>query len=220
MLENLEARGQIGWFEQLSDRFESMFGMGEDAFETSTGGVRGSEELEDEGIWMDGADAESEKAGFKRGREHYNDGEYADAIAVFSDLLASDRTQERRSEAAFYLGASLFNSVQYAEALPYLRDGIRDTTADFREPALMYYSFACFFTSQYEKAIDGFIVYAEEFEDGELIPYAILMLGKSYKALGDAESAVAYFNEIRENYGNADIPMEVYSDAVNELGNL
>ena len=216
IMENLKARDEMSWFQKVSDRFAGMIGSRDDKTEMVILGARGDLEDEDEIARMGDGEDETVESEFQMGKEQYDTGNYAEAITIFKDLIHNDRSSSLRGELAFYLGASLFNSVQYHEALPYLRESIRDRDAYYREPALMYYSFSCFFTGQYDKAIDGFITYIEEFEDGDLMPYAILMLGKSYKAVGDSQRAVAYFREIEENYSYT----EVYLDAVSELRGL
>jgi len=214
ILENMQARDTMTWFGTLSDWFTHMFGSRDQ--EMVSLGIRGDLEDEDEITWMgDNSDEETE-SDMELGKEYYGLGKYGEATTIFKGLMRTDQSSALRGELAYYLGASLFNSVQYEEAIPYLREAIKDREAYFREPALMYYSFACFFTGQYDRAIDGFITYMEEFEGGELIPYAILMLGKSYKAVGDGERALVYFREIEQNYSET----EVYLDAISELRGL
>ena len=78
------------------------------------------------------------------------------------------------------------------------------------------YSLSCYFSGEYDNAIDGFKIYAKEYEEREIKPYVLFLIGKSYKALGDRESAKVYFTEIMNSYKNTD----VYYDAVNEFRNL
>jgi tetratricopeptide (TPR) repeat protein len=214
IIDNLGKREKVGWFQKITGLFHSMIGAtGEDS-EMVTLGTRGDLEADEEIDWMGDFEEEDIIAQVKTGKEYYAQGKYADAINVFRELVYNEDTADMRGEVAYYLGSSLFHSVQYEEALPHLRESIRDKSGYYREAALMQYSFACFFTVQYEKAIDGYIAYIEEFEEGELKPYALLMIGKSYKATGNNESALIYFNEIKEMYEE---PIDVYLDAVNEL---
>jgi tetratricopeptide (TPR) repeat protein len=214
IIDNLSKRDKVGWFQKITGLFHSMIGAtGEDS-DMVTLGTRGDLEAEEEIDWMGDFEEEDIIAQVETGKEYYTQGKYADAINVFSELIYNEDTADMRGEVAYYLGSSLFNSVQYEEALPHLRESIRDKSGYYRQAALMQYSFACFFTGQYEKAIDGYITYIEEFEEGELKPYALLMIGKSYKATGNNESARVYFNEIKDIYEE---PIDVYLDAVNEL---
>ncbi len=214
IIDNLSKREKVGWFQKITGLFHSMIGAtGEDS-EMITLGTRGNLEDDEEIEWMGDFEEENIIVQVKTGKEYYAQGKYADAINVFRELIYSEDLADMRCEVAYYLGSSLFCSVQYEEALPHLRESIRDKSGYYREAALMQYSFACFFTGQYEKAIDGYITYIEEFEEGELKPYALLMLGKSYKATGNRESALIYFNEIKDMYEE---PIDVYLDAVNEL---
>ena len=65
-------------------------------------------------------------------------------------------------------------------------------------------------------AIEGFNTYAEEFNEGDFRPHALLMLVKSHKALGETEKARSYFGEIEKKYRNT----EIYSDAADEMKTL
>lgn len=213
IVENLQTRDRMSWFRKVSHRFTSTIASKDDKTESATLGVRGDLEDDEEIVWMADDEDKMVEHELRKGKEQYRAGNYAQSISIFKGLIHDDRGYSLNGELSFYLGASLFNSVQYEEALPCLREAIRDRVVYYREAALMYYSFSCFFTSQYDRAIDGFITYVEEFEEGELLPYAILMLGKSYKAVGDSQYAVLHFRDIEEHYSHT----EVYHDAVREL---
>jgi tetratricopeptide (TPR) repeat protein len=152
----------------------------------------------------------------ERCREYFEQGEYGEVARLCRSLIHRENSAVAHQEIAFYLGASLFNTLQYEEALPFLGESIGDREAFYRAPALVSYALACYFTGQYQRAIDGFITFLEEYEGGELLPYAILMLGKSYKEAGDAERALACFREIEQRYTGT----EVYGDALGELQGL
>jgi tetratricopeptide (TPR) repeat protein len=216
IVNNMGERDRMSWYEKLSDQIIEIFGAQDDLADMVVPGVRGDLEEEDEISWMGEDDNAGAEPNMRRIRAHYREGEYADAITLLRSMVQGVGSSEEHGEAVFYLGASLYNSVQYEEALPYLRESIRNLDAEFREPALLYYSFACFFTGQYDRAIDGFVTYVEEFEASELIPYAVLMLGKSYKETGDGERAIERFREIEEHYEHS----AVYSDARIELRGL
>ena len=212
IVENLKARGRVGWFQKISRRFAFTSTSLEDKTESALLGVRGNLEGEGDVVWME--EHETFEQGLVEGKAQYDEGSYARAISIFKGLLYDKGADSSNGELSFYLGASLFNSVQYEEALPHLRDAIRDQEAYYREAALLYYSFSCYFTGQNERAIDGFITYVEEFEQGVMLPYALLMLGKSYKGTGDSQNAMLYFEEVEEHYSHT----EAYDDAVQELG--
>lgn len=212
IVENLQARNRVSWFQKISRRFAFTSASLEDKTESALLGVRGKPEGEGDVVWME--EHETYEQGLLEGRAQYDEGNYAQAISIFKGLLYDKAADSLNGELSFYLGASLFNSVQYEEALPHLRDAIRDQEAYYREAALLYYSFSCYFTGQNERAIDGFITYVEEFEEGVMLPYALLMIGKSYKGTGDSQNAMLYFEEIEEHYSHT----EAYDDAVQELG--
>jgi tetratricopeptide (TPR) repeat protein len=211
--DNLMARDSVGWFQRVSRRFIPMVSSPSDRTESATLGVRGDRQNEDDIVWMDEEGTGYTQREILRGKAQYEEGNYAQAISIFKRLKEGDQDFSPNGELSFYLGASLFNSVQYEEALPYLRQSIRDQDAHYREAALLYYSFSCYFTNQYDRAIDGFITYIEEFEESELLPHALLMLGKSYKAVGDSLYATTYFRDIEDHYSDT----EVYEYAVQEL---
>ena len=211
--DNLMARDNVGWFQRVSRRFIPISSSLSDKTETATLGVRGDMQDEDDVVWMDEEGNGLTQQELRRAKALYEDGNYAQAISIFKRLKEGDLDHSPNGELSFYLGASLFNSVQYEEALPYLRQSIRDHDAHYREAALLYYSFTCYFTDQYDRAIDGFITYIEEFEESELLPHALLMLGKSYKAVGDSQYATMYFQDIEDHYSDT----EVYEYAVQEL---
>lgn len=214
IVENLQVRDRMSWFQKVSRRFVISHASRDDKTESATLGIRGDLEGDEEMVWLDYHDDDGLEQGFIEGKTQYDAGNYARAITIFRDLAHDDQGRSLNGELSFYLGASLFNSVQYEEALPFLREAIRDREVHYREAALLYYSFSCFFTGQHNRAIDGFITYVEEFEEGELLPYALLMLGKSYKAVGDSKQATMYFRDIEEHYSHT----EAYHDAVQELG--
>ena len=116
----------------------------------------------------------------------------------------------------FYLGVSLFNSLRYTDALPYLHASIKDRDSYYYELALIYNSLTHYFLKDCGEAIEGFDTYTRDFSEGNLKPYAILMLGRSYKELGENDEARKYFIMIKQRYSGSDI----YIDALNELKDL
>jgi tetratricopeptide (TPR) repeat protein len=213
-LENMESRDRLVWFDGFIERLCRMFSGAEQGLETASFGVRGDPVEGDELAWMDdSADLERD---VEKGKEHFEQGEYGEAIGIFRLLIRDERYSSFHDQIAYYLGASLFNSLQYEEALIHLGESMGDREAYFHEAALIYYALACYLTGEYQRATDGFITFLEEFEEGELAPYAILMLGKSYKAAGDAERALSAFRDIEQHYEGT----EVYDDAVAELRGL
>jgi tetratricopeptide (TPR) repeat protein len=213
-LENMESRDRMVWFNGFIERLYRMFSAAEQGSETASLGVRGDAVEGDEIGWMD--DSEDVEGDVEKGKEHFERGEYGEAIGIYRLLIRDERYSPFHDQISYYLGASLFNNLQYEESLIHLGESIGDREAYFHEPALIYYALACYLTGEYQRAIDGFITFLEEFEEGELAPYAILMLGKSYKASGDAERALSSFRDIEQNYEGT----EVYDDAVAELRGL
>ena len=80
----------------------------------------------------------------------------------------------------------------------------------------MTYSFDQYFLRNYRAALEGFSSYTDTFTDSELVPYALLMLGKCYKDMGMKEQARRYFTRVKNDFRESD----VYMDAVEEMGDL
>ena len=144
------------------------------------------------------------------------EGKYSKAFTIFKELIEDDRLYYLQEEIAFYLGSTMFNRLQYKESLPYLVMSINDSETYYYEHALMTLSFAHFFVMDYRNAILSFNTYLNDFSNGDFIPIAILMLGKSHKAVGENQKALGYFSDIENNYRDS----EVYSYAVNEMREL
>ncbi|MFW6139583.1 MAG: tetratricopeptide repeat protein, partial [Spirochaetota bacterium] len=214
IMQNLQQRKKASWFGGLANVFKSLLGKTEDQGATSLLGVRGKPEDEEEITWM-GAFEEEEGAGarFEKAKGLYQQGKYAEAINIFKEIIDNEELSGVREEAAFYLGSSLFKNVQYEQALGYLSESIQDKNAYYYEAALANYSFTQYFLENYPEAIQGFKTYTREFEEGTLRPYALLVTGKSYRAMGEPREARRYFSEITRSYPDS----EVYQEAVKEI---
>jgi TolA-binding protein len=209
----LGERNKFAWFSNLSPVIKNIIGARSKQTETALMGVRGAAS-EEEGIdWMGGLAEDDPGIRFESGRELYKEGEYGKAINVFKGLLESEGPAGSEYEVSFYLGSSMFHTMQYQESIPYLKESMRQKDAYYYEVALLHSSFARYFIQDYEGAIQGFGSYMRDFGEGAFAPYALLMLGKSYKVLGEREEAKQYFNRIRSGYRDTD----VYYDAVSEM---
>lgn len=212
----LGQRKKLAWFTNLSPVVNNLIGARSKHTETALMGVRGAQS-EEEGIdWMGGLDEDDPQVMFENGKELYKEGEYGRAINVFKGLLESEGPVGSAHEASFYLGSSMFHTMQYEESISYLKESMRQKDAYYYEVALLHSSFARYFTQDYEGAILGFGSYVREFGDGTFAPYALLMLGKSHKVIGDREEAKRYFDRIKAGYSDTD----VYYDALSEMEEL
>jgi TolA-binding protein len=211
--EKLGQRKKLAWFQNLSPVVKNLIGARSKQTETALMGVRGAGP-EEEGIdWMWGLDEDNLAVRFENGKKLYKEEEYGKAINVFKGILESDGTAGTAQEVFFYLGSSMFHTMQYEESISYLKESMRQKDAYYYEVALLHSSFARYFIQDYKGAIQGFESYVREFGEGTFAPYALLMLGKSYKVLGEREEAKQYFNRIRSGYRDTD----VYYDAVSEM---
>jgi TolA-binding protein len=216
LMEKLGERRKLAWFSNFTPVVKNLIGVRSAHTETALMGVRGVSEEEEELDWMGELEEDDSTAMFENGKELYKEGEYGKAINLFKEIIDKEEATPIRDEISFYLGSSLFHSMQYDEALIYLQQSMKRKDVYYYEIALLHYSFASYFSRDYRGAINGFDSYTREFSNGTFTPYALLMLGKSHKAIGEKEQAKCYFQEIQSAYKNTDI----YSDAMNEIKGL
>ncbi len=216
IMENVQEKKKMTWFSKLSNILNTVVKAEIKHAKTALMGLRGKIEDEEEIGWMGDLEEEDLYSRFKNGMELYEEQDYVQAINIFKDIIDEEELSSMRGEIAFYLGSSLFNNVQYKEALPYLQESIKNKKAYYYEVALINYSFSHYLSKNYSRAIDGFKTYIEEFREGQLEPYVLLMLGKSHKALGEKGEAKRYFAEIEKKYKDT----EVYYDANQEMREL
>ncbi len=216
IIQNLQERKKLAWFSKLSPVLRTIVGEKSERVKTAFMGVRAIPEGEGELDWMGELEEEDPVSRFENGKELYNEGSYVKAINIFKDVIDTEELSPIREEVAFYLGSSMFNNMQYEESLGYLDESMKDKNAYFYEVALLNASFAYYFMKNYPGAIESFKIYTKEFNEGDFKPYALLMLGKSHKALGEKEKAKSYFHDIEASY----MDTEVYSDALNEMQGL
>ncbi|MBN2325104.1 MAG: tetratricopeptide repeat protein [Spirochaetes bacterium] len=212
LLNSVSEKSKFGWLKKAT-RYAKAFKKSDDEWsETALAGVRGEKAEEEDLEWV--VDFEDDE--IVRGKDLFNEGKYTEAIGIFDKITEQKGIDAENGEAAYYLGFSLFSTLRYEEAHPYLAESINHTERDFYESALMTYSFDQYFLQNYEEALEGFSSYTDTFLDGELVPYALLMLGKCYKDMGLKDEAVPYFMRVRNEFGDSD----VYMDAVEEMRGL
>jgi TolA-binding protein len=217
LLEKMGEKKKIGWLKKVSKLTKSA--GGQEVGSTALAGVRGAEGEVDELNWFDEEDEEADlnvEDEFSSGKSLFEEGRFTQAIHILTAIIDRDEAETFRGEIAFYLGVSLFNSLRYNDALPYLNASVKDKNSYYYELALIYKSLTYYFLNNYEEAIEGFDTYNSDFSEGSLKPYALLMLGRSHKELGEKEEARKYFLVIKQNYSTSDI----YNDAINELQDL
>ena len=216
LLSRLGDRKKLAWFSDLSPVIKNLIGARSKHAETALMGVRGVAEGEEELDWMGEIEEEGPDALFESGKQMYKEGNYGKAINLFKDIIDDEEAALIHHEVVFYLGSSMFHTMQYEESLAYLDESLEKKDAYYYEVALLHSSFAHYFSRDYRGAIEGFGSYTKQFSEGTFAPYALLMLGKSHKALGERDEAKRCFLKIGTVYKNT----EVYTDAVNEMQGL
>ena len=216
ILSRLGERKKLAWFSGLSPVIKNLIGARSKHTETALMGVRGVAEEEEELDWMGDFEEDEPAVLFENGKQMYKEGEYGKAINLFKDIISDETVAPIRHEIEFYLGSSMFHTMQYEDSLLYLKRSMEQKDAYYYEVALLHSSFAHYFSRDYRGAIEGFGSYTREFSEGSFAPYALLMLGKSHKALGEPDKARRCFQTIQTAYKNS----EVYPDAVEEMGGM
>jgi TolA-binding protein len=212
----MEEKKKVGWLGKISRLAKDKSSDKAASTSTALAGVRGAESTEKEIYWFKDEEGMDPEYIFSSGIALFREGRYSKAIPLFSSIVDREETSAYRDEIAYYLGVSLFNNLQYTEADSYLSESINDKSSYYYEPALIHYSLTNYFLKNYGEAIEGFNLYTKDFANGDMEPYALLMLGESYKELGKKDDARKYFTEIEQKYSDSD----VYGDALNELANL
>jgi len=217
MIGKIGEKKKIGWLESVL-KYTKSIGKGEEGHtSTALAGVRGEKREGDELEWFDDFEESEDPEGeYQVAKAYFEEGKYTKAIPIFTEIIDKDETGPFKYEIAFYLGVSLFNNLRYREALLYLEESLADKSATYYGPALLHYSITHYFLKNYEKAIEGFRLYTDNFTGGDLRPYAVFMLGKCYKDIGRPEDARQYFIEIERRYKNT----ELYQDALDEIKSL
>jgi TolA-binding protein len=216
VLAKIGERKKIGWLKSVTKYAKNM-GRGDETYaKTALAGIRGTKSNEDELEWFENIDEEDPNERFQEGRSLFNEGQYTKAIPLFTELIADVTPGTFHSEIAYYLGVSLFHNLRYQETLYYLNESLTQKDAYYYELALLYSSLAHYFLKDYNGAIEGLDLYKSQFSGGDLLPFAIFMLGKSHREIGERERAMTYFMEIKDNYSTS----EVYVDALAEIESL
>ncbi len=202
----VKEKKKVGWLKGLK-RYTKNMGSGEDTYtETALAGVRGAPSSEDELEWFDESDFDiSMEGSYQKGLNHFENGEYSQAISLLKVVIEDQGMNAYEGRAAFHLGLSLFNVMRFEEAVPYLKASTSDTSSDFYSVALMHLSVSHYFLKNYPDAIEGLTRISGGTAEGELKPYALLMLGKCLKEVGEREKAEGYFLQVRNDYQGTEL---------------
>jgi TolA-binding protein len=213
----VKEKKKVGWLKGLK-RYTKTIGSGDDKYtETALAGVRGAPSSEEELEWFDESDFDiSMDESYQQGLSYFANGEYSRAISLLNEVIEDQGIDAYEGGAAFHLGLSLFNVMRFEEAVPYLKASTSSVNSELFNVALMHLSVSHYFLKNYPEAIEGLTAITGETVEGELKPYALLMLGKCLKEVGERERAEGYFLQVRNDYQGT----ELSEAAVQELGEL
>jgi len=208
LIGSVEKKKKMGWLKGLKKYTGSVTREEGEWSETALAGVRGAPSEEEELEWFDDSEMEMEDDPMARGINCFEAGDYSKAIEELTAVVDEEGVDTRGGEAAYLLGLSFFNVMRFEEAARYLEGPARKREVGFYGAALLYYSVAHYFMQNYDTAIDGLVVFTGDLSDNELAPYALLMLGKSYKDKGDPKRARQFFLKLDESTGLYDAAQE------------
>jgi len=215
LLGKVDRKKKIGFLRGLKKYAGQMGSGGDEYTEIALAGVRGASQTEEELEWFDEDDFDSGNADlerrYQRGLYHFGRGEYTAAIEVFSGIAEEGGDHLFNGELAYHLGLALFQVMRFDEAARYLESCLEVEGVPFYGVALMHLSVSRYVMREYPEAIDGFTHVAEGEGDGDLRPYALLMLGKCYREMGEPDRAAIYFTVVRNEYRGTE-----FSDAADE----
>jgi TolA-binding protein len=215
LLGKVDRKRKIGFLGGLKKYARQMGSGGDEYTEMALAGVRGASQTEEELEWFDEDDFASENADlerrYRRGLDHFDLGEYTAAIEVFSGIIEEGGDHLFNGELAYHLGLALFNVMRFDEAARYLESCLEVEGMPFYGVALMHLSVSRYFMREYPEAIEGFTYFEEGKGDGDLRPYALLMLGKCYREMGERDRASGYFTVVRNEYRGTE-----FSDTADE----
>ncbi len=208
---NMQKKKKIGWFKSFTNLFSRR-----EAGNTALLGVRGAkaEGKEEDVNWIsDEGELEGGNTKLEDAIALYGDKKYADAIQILEELIKDKSFTQKRAEASFYLGSCYFEGLQYDKASKYLADSIRNAEdAPYYEEALLKYAFSEYFQENYKEAIKGFRKYTDKFKNSDASPFALLMIGKSYKELGQKDNARVYLREVMRKYKSSEASKEALKE--------
>ena len=210
----MQDKRKRGWMKSIS-KYTLSFGKGDERYgKTALAGIRGEKQDESSIEWFE--ESEDTTADLERAKGLVSEGRYREAIPILEDLVAYEEQGPFRSEAGYFLGIAMYQNFQYREADTHLTNAITQKDAYYYESALMHYAILHYLLNDYDRTISALSRYTKEFPHGDLIPFALFMLGKSYRETGNTAKAKSYFLEVRDKYADS----EVYSDAVEEIASL
>jgi len=206
LVRTVEEKKKQGWLKGLK-RYTKNVRKGSDEYiKTALAGVRGAQSADEELVWFEEDEGDVDiQTEFQRGVELFENGEFTHAIDVFKPLIETHGDAVLDGEVVFYMGISMFNVLRFDEASSSLEKIINNKTKYYHNIALIHYSLSQYFLKNYTKSIEGLTAFIQETNEDQLKPYALLMLGKNYKDMGNKSEAKKFFTEVENDYSNTDL---------------
>lgn len=145
-------------------------------------------------------DAVANQAVFEMGDYFYNNKKYDEAIEFYKMIDASDLSPEKRAELKFKLGYSYFVKKKFPEAKSNF-SSIKDAQSKYNAAANYYYGMSCYFTKDYNQAVNAFKKLSGDKKYEKLTPYYIAQI---YFLQNKYDDAIAYGEPLLAEPGNKD----------------
>ncbi len=206
----VQTRKKQKWLKGLKKYTMSIGGKGSGQSDTALAGVRGALADEDELEWFEEEDEGSANlaSAYQRGMELFDNGEFTKAIDVFRNVMDTYGEDALDGAVAVHMGVALFNVMRFDEAVVYLKAGVQHSDSEFYDIALIHLALSQYFIHEYNNSIEGLTAFLQKSKSEQLRPYALLMLGKNYKELGNKKEAKRYFSEVTRRYGDSELAEE------------
>jgi len=206
----VQTRKKQKWLKGLKKYTMNIGGKGSGQSDTALAGVRGALADEDELEWFDeedegGADLAS---AYQQGMDLFDNGEFTRAIDTFGNVMDTHGEDALDGAVAIHMGIALFNVMRFDEAVGYLQAGITHSGSEFYDLALIHLALSQYFIHDYNNSIEGLTAFLQKSSSEQLKPYALFMLGKNYKELGNKNEAKRYFSEVNRRYSDSELAQE------------
>jgi len=198
------------WLKGLKKYTMNIGGKGSGQSATALAGVRGALADEDELEWFGEEDEESANlaSAYQQGMDLFSNGEFTRAIDAFRNVMDTYGEDAMDGAVAIHMGIALFNVMRFDEAAGYLKKGIKHSDSEFYDLALIHLALSQYFMHEYDDSIEGLTTFLQKSSSEQLRPYALFMLGKNYKELGNKREAKRYFSEVNRRYGDSELAQE------------
>ncbi|MCO5280093.1 MAG: tetratricopeptide repeat protein [Chitinophagales bacterium] len=156
------------------------------------------------------------------GKVHFQNKKYSDAIVSLAKIKDSDLQPEQRNNYTFMLGYSYFTKKKFEEAKPYFKQ-LLTAEEKYFYPANYYYAFICFYTKDFNAALESFLKIQDSKMYAGVIPYYVAQIyyaQQNYKKVIEYvptkvnDSGVMYKPELNFLLGQAYFQISDYTKAL------